>query len=103
MRGGGDPHPFYLRPANEVTKRDLRHALTNMPSNAHPFCLTALYLRHCAIYFTYLYVFRVPTHICIYKINAVFRNLLFINIFKYIQADDNLLEKSFGTLRKYHF
>ena len=42
--GGGDPHPFYLRPANEVTKRDLRHALTNMPSNAHPFCLTAKFL-----------------------------------------------------------
>ena len=35
-------------------------------------------------------------------ISAVFRNLLFINIFKYILADDNLLKNSFtfGTPRK---
>ena len=44
-----------------------------------------------------------PTHICIHKINSVFRNLVLINIFKFIRADDNLLEKSFGTLRKNHF
>ena len=35
-------------------------------------------------------------------LNAVFRNLLFINLFRYIIADDNLLEKTFGTPRKNH-
>ena len=34
-------------------------------------------------------------------INAVFfHNLLLINLFRYILADDNLLEKGFGTPRK---
>lgn len=32
-RGGGNPHPFYLRPAEDVTTWDLRHALS-------PMCLT---------------------------------------------------------------
>jgi len=36
-------------------------------------------------------------------INAVFRNLLFITLFRYILADDNLLEKSFGKPRKHHY
>ena len=28
VKGGeGDPHPFYLRPADDITKRYLRHAL----------------------------------------------------------------------------
>ena len=53
------------------------------------------YLRHLTV--------CLPTRICIHKINAVFRNLLFINIFKFIRADDTLLKKSFGTLRKNHF
>ena len=39
--GGGGPLPFYLRPADNVTKWDLRHALTPMSSDPHPFCLPA--------------------------------------------------------------
>ena len=39
--GEGDPHPFYLRPADDVTKWDLQHVLTPMPSDPHPFCLKA--------------------------------------------------------------
>jgi len=31
--GGGNPHPFYLRPAEDVTTWDLQHALS-------PMCLT---------------------------------------------------------------
>ena len=36
---GGKAHPFYLQPADDVTKSDLRHSLTPMPSDPHRFCL----------------------------------------------------------------
>ncbi len=42
--GEDDPRPFNLRPADEVTKRDLRRALTFMPSDPHPFCPTSIFL-----------------------------------------------------------
>ena len=53
--GEGDPHSFYLRTTNYVTKWYLRHALTRIDSDPHPFSLPARSL--------YLYFIQIPNQI----------------------------------------
>ena len=45
----GGSHTFYLRPADDVTKWDLRHAITSMPSDPHPFSRPAKRLYFCML------------------------------------------------------